>query len=94
MSTYYYDILPVFHSHSNGNGLQITRSAGAAQDWKLFLVLEYCNSTLGQALFSSALHRCALEYVGEEWESCMLFLVLKYLELHDGPGYAHGAVQT
>jgi len=56
VSTYYFDILPVYHGHSDGKGLQVSHLDKNVQDWKLFLVLEYCEFTLGIALHSKLCH--------------------------------------
>uniref|UniRef100_A0A7S3R8A1 Protein kinase domain-containing protein n=1 Tax=Dunaliella tertiolecta TaxID=3047 RepID=A0A7S3R8A1_DUNTE len=57
VSTYYYDIKPVYHDLDTGEGgLLVTRATQASEDWKLFLVLEYCHCTLGYAMRANLLH--------------------------------------
>lgn len=57
VATYFYDMKPITHDYESGEGLQVSPPTNATKDWKLFLVQEYCNATLSEALDSDLFHR-------------------------------------
>jgi len=58
VSTYHYDIKPVRDNVSAEQpGLQVASMTGMVDDWKLYLVLEYCQCSLGVALNLGLFHR-------------------------------------
>uniref|UniRef100_A0A7S3R8A4 Protein kinase domain-containing protein n=1 Tax=Dunaliella tertiolecta TaxID=3047 RepID=A0A7S3R8A4_DUNTE len=82
VSTYYYDIKPVYHDFNTGEGgLQVTRATQASGDWKLFLVLEYCHCTLDSAMCTNLLHRGEMPI----WDRVLQLL----LDIAQGTLYLH-----
>mmetsp|Transcript_17519 Transcript_17519/g.44120 ORF Transcript_17519/g.44120 Transcript_17519/m.44120 type:complete len:1028 (-) Transcript_17519:21-3104(-) len=89
VSTYHYDIKPVraVVDDDSGEGLRVhvadeSQPLGTT-DWKLFLVQEWCNSTLGQALRSWLLHK------RESREPLIDLLLGLLIDVAQGVGYLH-----
>ncbi|KAF5827964.1 hypothetical protein DUNSADRAFT_18452, partial [Dunaliella salina] len=53
VTTYHYDIKPI---RADPDGLQVDAMAGM-DDWKLFLVQEYCHCTLNYGMATGLLHK-------------------------------------
>ncbi|KAF5843451.1 kinase-like domain-containing protein [Dunaliella salina] len=83
VSTYFYDIRPVSHDDSAAvrSGLQVEGMTGVVDDWKLYLILEYCHFTLSYATTANFLHR------GEKPRVDMILLLL--LDMAKGMLYLH-----
>jgi len=57
VSTYHYDVKPVCHNEDDKMGLDVQNPAALDNYWKLFLVLEYCHSSLGFAMQKGLFNR-------------------------------------